>query len=147
LTSAGISFGIADIEFKRDEATKTYKLLDINPRPWLWMNLPTACGVNLAQAAYTDAIGQHLDPDLFRQWDYQTRWVSMRGVAVAGLRAVAQGRMPKGLWDVLADRQGKRVGPLFTTDDPLTRMFSDPRYWWQSLRHAVQGMRDVRATS
>ena len=140
-------FGIADIEFKRDEATKTYKLLDINPRPWLWMNLPTACGVNLAQAAYTEAIGQPLDPDLFRQWDYQTRWVSMRGVAVAGLRAVARGQAPRGLWDVLTDGRGHRVGPLFNAEDPLTRMFSDPRYWWQSLRHAVQGMRDARATS
>jgi predicted ATP-grasp superfamily ATP-dependent carboligase len=140
-------FGIADIEFKLDEATRTFKLLDINPRPWLWMNLPTACGVNLAQAAYTDALGQPVDPDLFRQWDHQTRWVSMRGLAVAGLRALARGRAPKGLWDVLAGTRGHRVGPLFASDDPLTRMFSDPRYWWQSLRQAVNGMRDVRAAS
>ena len=71
----------------------------------------------------------------------------MRGVAVAGLRAVARGQAPRGLWDVLTDGRGHRVGPLFNAEDPLTRMFSDPRYWWQSLRHAVQGMRDARATS
>ncbi len=140
-------FGIADIEFKRDPVTRTFKLLDVNPRPWLWMNLPTACGVNLAHAAYLDALGKPVDPDMFRQWDYQTRWVSMRGLMVAGLRALARGRVPTGLWDAVRDTRGHRLGPLFASDDPLTRMFSDPRYWWQSLRQAIHGMRDIRAAS
>jgi predicted ATP-grasp superfamily ATP-dependent carboligase len=140
-------FGIADIEFKRDPATRTFKLLDINPRPWLWMNLPTACGVNLAHAAYLDALGKPVDASMFRQWDYQTRWVSMRGLVAAGLRALARGRLPRGLWDALRDARGHRMGPLFASGDPLTRMFSDPRYWWQSLRQAVHGMRDIRAAS
>ena len=140
-------YGIADIEFKRDAVTGAFKLLDINPRPWLWMNLPTACGVNLAHAAYLDAIGQPIDPDMFRQWDYQTRWVSMRGLVSTGLRALARGRAPRGLWNTLVDTRGHRVGPLFASDDPLVRMFTDPRYWWQSLRQAVNGMRDLRAVS
>ncbi len=76
-------YGMADIEFKLDLRSGTYKLLDINPRPWLWINLPTACGVNLPYAAYLDAVDHPLDAAAFAQHDFATRWVSARGALVS----------------------------------------------------------------
>ena len=44
--------GISQIEYKFDERTKEYKLIEINPRSWMWANLASICGVNLPLAQY-----------------------------------------------------------------------------------------------
>lgn len=137
--------GMADIEFKLDPRTGEYKLLDINPRPWLWINLPTACGVNLPYAAYLDALGQPVDAAAFEQRDFATRWVSVRGVLVHVVRTVLRGRAPRGLLDVLRRFRGRRVGPFFTPDDVLVRMFVSPAYWWAWARAVTGGLRHAAA--
>ena len=83
--------GMADIEFKWDARAGVYKLLDINPRPWLWINLPTVCGVNLPYAAYLGALGRPVEPGAFVQRDFQTRWISARGLAIHLLRSLRRG--------------------------------------------------------
>lgn len=50
-------WGICDIEFKRDIRTGEYKLLDANPRTWLWLNLGTRSGRHLLLTAYAEATG------------------------------------------------------------------------------------------
>ena len=37
------------------------------------------------------------------------------------------------------------MGPLFSADDLLVRMFLSPAYWWQSVRQVVQGLRQLGA--
>ena len=44
--------GMAELEFKRDERDKSYKILEINPRIWAWIALPTACGVDFPYYLY-----------------------------------------------------------------------------------------------
>ena len=132
-------YGMADIEFKLDLRSGTYKLLDINPRPWLWINLPTACGVNLPYAAYLDAVGHPLDPTAFVQHDFATRWVSARGALVHLTRSLARGRAPRGLLNALGRVRGQRVGPLLNRDDLLVRMFLSPRYWRDSFKALTVG--------
>jgi predicted ATP-grasp superfamily ATP-dependent carboligase len=134
-------YGMADIEFKLDARTGEYKLLDINPRPWLWMNLPAACGVNLAHAAYLDALDRPVDPRAFEQRDFTTRWVSVRGLLVHVARSLARGRVPHGLVDALRRFRGRRVGPFLTRDDLLVRMFVSPGYWWEFARSLTLGLR------
>lgn len=50
-------YGISEAEFVLDQAREEYVLLDVNTRPWKWIGLPVAAGVNLPMAAYADAIG------------------------------------------------------------------------------------------
>jgi len=38
--------GMAELEFKRDARDGTYKILEINPRFWAWVELPICCGVD-----------------------------------------------------------------------------------------------------
>jgi predicted ATP-grasp superfamily ATP-dependent carboligase len=137
--------GLADIEFKQDARDGLWKLLDINPRPWLWINLPTACGVNLPRAAWLHATGQAIDPWDFVQRDFQTRWISMRGVAIAAVRGAVAGR-PLDVLDTLARHlRGPRVGPLWSPRDVLVRMFLSPRFWWQSLRQSAENTARLHA--
>lgn len=137
--------GMADIEFKWDKGAGVYKLLDINPRPWLWINLPTACGVNLPYAAYLGAVDRPVDPSAFVQTDFQMRWISARGLAIHLLRSLRAGRPQDTLRTVLAHCRGPRVGPLLSRDDLLVRMFLSPRYWRESFRQLAQGLPTLQA--
>jgi len=55
--------GISEAEFVYDAERDTYVLLDVNTRPWKWIGLPVAAGVNLPMAAYADATGARYDAD------------------------------------------------------------------------------------
>ena len=60
---AGIHFrGIFNAQFKRDPRDGHFKILEVNPRPFLAVALATDCGVNLCEMAYRDALGLHVEP-------------------------------------------------------------------------------------
>jgi D-aspartate ligase len=50
--------GIFSAEFKYDDQDSLFKLIEINARPWWYIECPTLCGVNVAAMAYLDALGQ-----------------------------------------------------------------------------------------
>jgi D-aspartate ligase len=54
--------GISQVEFKRDPRDGSFKLMEINPRLWMWHSLSAACGVNLAHIAYLDLTGRPPQP-------------------------------------------------------------------------------------
>jgi D-aspartate ligase len=54
--------GISQVEFKRDPRDGLFKLMEINPRLWMWHSLSAACGVNLAHIAYLDLTGRPPQP-------------------------------------------------------------------------------------
>lgn len=67
--------GICGMEYKYDARDRTYKLLEINPRGELWMNLASRCGVNLPLLKYQDQIGE---PMYAVQTDFERRMVDLR---------------------------------------------------------------------
>ncbi|MFN3430831.1 MAG: ATP-grasp domain-containing protein [Candidatus Sericytochromatia bacterium] len=67
--------GICGMEFKYDARDRQYKLLEINPRGELWMNLASRCGVNLPLLKYQDQIGE---PLYAVQTDFERRMVDLR---------------------------------------------------------------------
>lgn len=126
-------YGIADIEFKWDARSKVYKLLDINPRPWFWIDLPTMCGVNLPYAAYLEALGRPIDPTDFAQRDFQAPWISLRGLLVYLAQSLSSRRSLAGLPTLLRHFWAHWLKALFSNQDFLFRMFLSPAYWWESL--------------
>ena len=48
-------YGISEAEFVYDADREEYVLLDVNTRPWKWIDLPVTAGANLPMAAYADA--------------------------------------------------------------------------------------------
>jgi D-aspartate ligase len=45
--------GVCEIEFMRDLRDGKYKLIEINPRTWLWVGLAKACGIDYAYMIYS----------------------------------------------------------------------------------------------
>lgn len=59
--------GIAEFEFKQAEHGGQYRLIEINLRPWSWIGITPACGVNLPWIAYRDLCGEpvfYVEPKL-----------------------------------------------------------------------------------
>ena len=49
--------GIFSGEFKRDPRDGRFKLLEINTRPWWFIDFAVRCGVDVCRMAYDDALG------------------------------------------------------------------------------------------
>jgi len=54
--------GIFDAEFKYDARDGRLKILEVNARPWWFVEFATRCGVDLCGMAYADALGLPVEP-------------------------------------------------------------------------------------
>lgn len=59
LTATGYR-GIFSGEFKYDENSDTFKILEINARAWLFVEFAAWCGVDVCKLAYLDALGSEM---------------------------------------------------------------------------------------
>lgn len=59
--------GVYSAEFKYDDELRVAKLLEINCRPWWYIEFAKNCGINFPKLAYQDALGRKVDA----WWDYQ----------------------------------------------------------------------------
>lgn len=50
--------GIFSAEFKRDERDGTFNLIEVNARPWWYVEFAARCGVNVCDLAVRDALGE-----------------------------------------------------------------------------------------
>ena len=50
--------GIFSAEFKRDERDNRFNLIEVNARPWWYVEFAARCGVNVCQLAVRDALGE-----------------------------------------------------------------------------------------
>lgn len=54
--------GIFSAEFKYDTRDREFKLIEINARPWWYVEFAEQCGVDVCRMAYDDALGQPIAP-------------------------------------------------------------------------------------
>lgn len=52
--------GVCEVEYLLDPRDKKYKLIEINPRTWLWVGLAKACGVDYAKLIYDFVNGNEI---------------------------------------------------------------------------------------
>ncbi len=67
--------GIAEVEFLRDPRDGEFKLLDLNTRPWKWIGLPIAAGVDLPWLVYAATTGEVPGPVERKN---EMLWVSLK---------------------------------------------------------------------
>jgi predicted ATP-grasp superfamily ATP-dependent carboligase len=68
--------GMAEFEFKKDDRDNTFKILEINPRFWAWVQLPVSCGIDFPLHYYKIATGTPCEPALyFRENVYYFRFL------------------------------------------------------------------------
>lgn len=54
--------GIFSAEFKYDERDGLFKILEVNARPWWYVEFTARCGVDVCTQAYRDALGEAVEP-------------------------------------------------------------------------------------
>jgi predicted ATP-grasp superfamily ATP-dependent carboligase len=54
--------GIFSAEFKRDERDGLFNLIEVNARPWWYVDFAARCGVNVCELAIADALVQSVRP-------------------------------------------------------------------------------------
>lgn len=122
----GIGFsGICGVEYKFDDTTGQYKLIEINPRPVNTIGLAPACGVDIPYVAYRDLLGERVEP--VTNWQDGVTWFR----AWTDLLAVRQLRGQGGpsLVEWLRSLRGPRIEAAFARDDRRPAW----RYYRQAL--------------
>lgn len=69
--------GIAEFEYKKDEVTGVYKLIEINPRSWSWIGITPHCGVNIPLIAYKDLTGLDTTSSVLKQNEEKVRYIKV----------------------------------------------------------------------
>jgi predicted ATP-grasp superfamily ATP-dependent carboligase len=60
--------GIFSAEFKLDERDGKFKILEVNCRPWWYIQFAAECGVDVVEMAYRDALGLSLPaPEAYKE--------------------------------------------------------------------------------
>jgi D-aspartate ligase len=104
--------GISQVEYKRDPRDGSLRLMEVNARLWQWHSLAAACGVDLVQTAYRDAVGEPVPARTSRGSDGR-RWVAL-------VRHVRESRRERlGLRRTLAPLRPPFTEPVFSLHDPM----------------------------
>lgn len=112
--------GLVEVEFKRDERDGAPKLLDVNPRPWTWLSLAEAAGIDLGAAIACTAAGGSMSPTRARSgvaWMFASRDLVALASSRPGLRAVL---------GYPASCSRARAFAAFAWDDPLPGFMDFP---------------------
>jgi predicted ATP-grasp superfamily ATP-dependent carboligase len=54
--------GVFAVEFKHDARDDQFKIIEINPRVWVYVSYATACGADVVEMAYRDALDLPVTP-------------------------------------------------------------------------------------
>lgn len=83
--------GVCEIEYLFDPQDCTYKLIEINPRTWLWVGLAKACGVDYAKIIYYYSINTHYDyPTVYQKDMY---WINPISDTFFSILAIMRGKL------------------------------------------------------
>lgn len=106
--------GIFSAEFKRDAHDGAFRIIEINARPWWYVEFAARAGVDVVRLAYRAALGLPLDPPS----DYQVgRTFTYPYYDYFACRALIPGRgtaLRRFLTDAIGAYQ-----PVFAWDDPM----------------------------
>jgi D-aspartate ligase len=125
--------GVFSAEFKHDVRDDRFKLLEVNVRPWWYVEFAARCGVDVVTMAYRDALGLPVEPVtsyrvgrrcVYPYYDYSA-YRELRG----------RGRISFAAW----------AYSLFGASQPLFR-WSDPYPAWDEL-HTILRSRLRRAAT
>ncbi|KAA5599583.1 ATP-grasp domain-containing protein [Blastochloris sulfoviridis] len=120
--------GLVEVEFKRDARDGSFKLLDVNPRPWSWFGLARAAGVDLGAMLWDAAEGREVAPAAARPG---TAWTYALRDAVAASQLILKDRLRA--TDYLASLARVRAEAAFALGDPLPGLIDPPATAWRVL--------------
>lgn len=113
--------GLVEVEFKHDSRDGRYKLLDINARPWTWISLGAAAGVDFPYLAWRLAQGETLSPARAK---VGVHWLHLsRDIAAMGQEMLAGSSSFR---DFVSPLRRPVTFATFAADDPLPALIELP---------------------
>jgi len=128
----GLAFrGVGNVEFK--ERGGRHYLMELNPRPWMWIQLATVSGVNLPLLAYRDLAG--LPVERCAPQSTGSRWVDLR---LDWTHLMGDAPVPLGMWlrslaAVRVDGRGSLADPMPVLDAVASAAGRRIRRGWARL--------------
>jgi D-aspartate ligase len=113
--------GMAEVEYKRDDRTGEYKLIEINTRHWDWHRLGMANNVNVSWTAYSDLTGQKYLPQR-RKRSSASKWVADDATWSYFLSGVYNQQIQ--VKTFLKNLSGRRQYGIFDWSDPLPSLYN-----------------------
>jgi D-aspartate ligase len=112
---AGIGYwGVFSAEFKLDDRDGVFKLLEVNARPWWYVDFAARCGLDVCQMAYFDALGAEIEP--VTTYQVGRRCILPHLDLVCGLAERSKGSLSG--WSLVRSWLGA-YQPMFSWEDPL----------------------------
>lgn len=108
-------YGISEIEFKKDPRDGDFKLIEINPRTWLWIGLATRAGVDLPYMLYRDMIGEDVIP--IKHFRENIKWIHIYTDIGVVVKEVLRGKL--GIKDYIYSLRCEKELAVFSFDDPI----------------------------
>lgn len=105
--------GICEIEFMRDLRDGYYKLIEINPRTWLWVRLAKECGIDYAKVMYKYANG--IEQQYPESYQVGIKWRNAVTDFVFGWKAILQKHVT--LAEYFKSLSGKCIHAIWSRKD------------------------------
>lgn len=107
--------GICEIEFIKDKKDGLYKLIEINPRTWLWVGLAKACGIDYAKIAYNYCNGIPIRYP--QEYKVGLKWINALTDGAFSLKAIIAGTLS--LKEYFSSLRGPKVRAIWSNRDWL----------------------------
>lgn len=122
--------GPAEVEFKLDPRDQEFKLMEINPRPFMWMNLPIESGLDIPYLWYKIAVGETCDE--VNKIRKDLKFINLFHYFLGFIRKLSYNKIEtEPIWSFLESLKGHFIFDLLSRDDviplasyPLLFLFS-----------------------
>ena len=114
ILTAMVFSGPVEVQFKYDERTNSYMLLDVNPRFWKSCAIADLLSVNMPLLAYELRIGKTVDV-ITATIDQRLIWIDILPDIVVSVADIFSGTLSLSEW--LASYKGRRIEATFSRDD------------------------------
>lgn len=105
--------GVCEIEFLCDSRDGVYKLIEINPRTWLWVGLAKSCGINYALYIYNYLNG--IENTYPQEYKVGVKWINYVTDTVYSIVALFRGVLS--IREYIISLRGKKVKAIFSCND------------------------------
>ncbi|MFI3265790.1 MAG: hypothetical protein R3Y15_01395 [Rikenellaceae bacterium] len=105
--------GVCEVEFMRDMRDGVYKLIEVNPRTWLWVELARACGVDYAYMIYAHL--NNIEFDYASDYCVGLKWINWFTDFVYGLKAMCNNDLK--ISEYLSSLKGKKINAIWSGGD------------------------------
>jgi predicted ATP-grasp superfamily ATP-dependent carboligase len=124
--------GIFSVEFKRDPRDAAFKLLEVNARPWWFVDFAVRCGVDVCRMAYDDAQGCEVPALETYSVGATCIFPYQDFLAMQPLVAARQASWWRWLVEVT-----RALQPVACTDDPMPAIVGTARLLSRALRNRL----------